>query len=189
MMWEPIYCAFFAPSAWGERIMGWSCCLSAWFNSKTAGQIRMKFDMEGVPLETSRNRTFYFPSLGNNKTADKETCEVGSGVAPIAIGWDKNWGYEGYHGNQQQEVAVREVTMVSVFTLVTTNRMRQYIRLTVRCCTFVTEVGTISQDKIVVGVIRISATLTTVNNVTVCTVVTMEMRVCRDANYRVVYDI
>jgi hypothetical protein len=64
--------------------------------------------------------------------------------------------------------------MVSVVTM---NRMKQYVRLTVRCCTLVAKVGTVSQSKTMAGIIRVSPMVSTVNNVTICTVV---MRVCSD---------
>jgi hypothetical protein len=52
------YYAFFVRSAWRNAL--WTCrvCLSAWFNSRTTGRIRMKFGMEVVPLGTTHKSHF-----------------------------------------------------------------------------------------------------------------------------------
>jgi hypothetical protein len=59
-----------------------SVCLSAWFNSRTAGRIWMKFCMDIMPLET----TFQFSTIGNTNMPDEQTCEVVTTLAPLAVG-------------------------------------------------------------------------------------------------------
>jgi hypothetical protein len=46
----------------------------------------MKFGMEVVVVGNTQNLTFLFPNIGNNKMAEEETCEVGSTLAPLAVG-------------------------------------------------------------------------------------------------------
>jgi hypothetical protein len=169
-----VYYAFFGRSARGDRITGWSC-MSAWSNSRTTGKYGWNSVWVLFPWGLPHNCTFEYPTIGSNKTADEKYCEVGLRVAPIAMGWDKEWGYEGYNGHHvdQEEEAIREVTMV------TFNGTRQYVGLPVRCCILVTKVGTMSQAKTLAGIIRISIMATTVNNIKICTVVTIVMRVYR----------
>jgi hypothetical protein len=46
----------------------------------------MKFGMGVVPLESALKSYFQFPTIGNTNMADEQTCEVGSTLAPLAVG-------------------------------------------------------------------------------------------------------
>jgi hypothetical protein len=64
-----------------------SVCPSAWFNSRTAGRIWMKFCVDVMPLRTSLKSCFTVPTIRNTNMAGDQTCGVGSTLAPFAIQW------------------------------------------------------------------------------------------------------
>jgi hypothetical protein len=39
-----------------------------------------------MPFETTLESYFQYPKIGNTNLVDKQTCEVGSTIAPLAIG-------------------------------------------------------------------------------------------------------
>jgi hypothetical protein len=60
--------------------------LSAQLNSKTSTQIWVKFGMDIMPLGTTLKPYFSISTIGNTNMADEQTCEVGSTLAPLAMG-------------------------------------------------------------------------------------------------------
>jgi hypothetical protein len=64
----------YMPAALAGRLSG---RLSAWFNSRTTGRIRMKFGTCVAPV----NPAIKHPTMGSNKTADRETVRCCTLVA------------------------------------------------------------------------------------------------------------